>query len=42
MTKEDLTDLIMRLYFFYETENINFEINANGDLTIKIQSFLKI
>ena len=41
MTREELAELIMKLYFFYDTENINIEINSDGDLKIFVKSFLK-
>ena len=41
MTKEELLELFTRLYFFYETESVTFEI-SDGDIHISIDTFLKI
>ena len=40
MTKEELLELFTRLYFFYETESVNFEI-SDGNIRITIDTFIK-
>ena len=42
MTREELAELIMKFYFFYEAEEVNVNINSEGDITITAKSFLKL
>lgn len=42
MTAYEIAELIKKLYFFYNTENIKIELNADGDLKIFVDTFLEI